>query len=190
VSLGSPSSLGRFWLWAGIGVLLMFATFSSAGAIAWPVLGAGIGLLAARTVTLRRSVLAIAAGLASLGIAVALSSPWPLAGGLLVALVVPLWQTRRDGIVLAGSLTLALAVLLALRSADDVIAVALAPALVILAALAAGRPQREAAGAISGAGLALFVFGAPEAGIPLTLAGAVLMLALGLRRRRLAVTGA
>ena len=80
--------------------------------------------------------------------------------------------------------------LLALRAADDVIAVALAPALIILAALTAGRPQREAAGAITGAGLALFVVGAPQAGIPLTLAGAFLMLALGLRRRRLAVTGA
>ena len=50
----------------------------------------------------------------------------------------------------------------------------------------AGRPQREAAGAITGAGLALFAVGAPLPGISLTLAGAMLMLALGLRRRRLA----
>ena len=62
----------------------------------------------------------------------------------------------------------------------------LAPVLVIVAALVAGRPQREAAGALTGAGLALFAFGALAAGISLTLAGAVLMLALGLRRRRLA----
>ena len=60
----------------------------------------------------------------------------------------------------------------------------------MLAALAAGRPQREAAGAITGAGLALFAVGAPVPGIALTLAGAMLMLALGMRRRRLAAIGA
>lgn len=190
MSLLVPSSLGRFWIWAGVGVLAMFGTFSSGGTIVWPVLGAGIGLLAARSVTRWRTVLAVAAGLAGLGVAAAFGNAWPLVAGLLVALAVPLLRTRRDAIMLAGSLGVALVVLLALRTADDVIAVALAPALLILAALAAGRPQREAAGAITGAGLALFVVGAPGAGIPLTLAGAILMLALGLRRRRLAVTGA
>lgn len=190
MSLASPSSLGRFWLWASVGVLAMFGTFSTGGTIVWPVLGAGIGLLAARSVTRNRAILAVAAGLAGLGVAAALGSAWPLVAGLLLALAVPLLRSRRDAVVLAGSLAVALAVLLALRAADDVIAVALAPALIILAALAAGRPQREAAGAITGAGLALFVVGAPQAGIPLTLAGAFLMLALGLRRRRLAVSGA
>jgi hypothetical protein len=168
----------------------MFGTFSTGGAIVWPVLGAGIGLLAARSITRSRTILAVAAGLAGLGVAAALGNAWPLVAGLVAALAVPLLRTRRDAIVLAGSLGIALAVLLALRAADDVVAVALAPALIVLAALAAGRPQREAAGAITGAGLALFVVGSPAAGIPLTLAGAVLMLALGLRRRRLAVTGA
>ena len=108
----------------------------------------------------------------------------------MAALALPLLHTRRDAIVLVGALALALAALLSLRAVDDMLAVALAPAFVILAALAAGRPQREAAGAITGAGLALFVVGATGAGIPLTLAGAVLMLALGMRRRRLAVTHA
>ena len=60
----------------------------------------------------------------------------------------------------------------------------------MLAALAAGRPQREAAGAVTGFGLALFMVGAPIPGISLTLAGAMLMLALGLRQRRLAMTSA
>jgi hypothetical protein len=190
MTLLRPSSLGRFWLWASIGVLAMFGTFSPAGAIVWPAIGVGIGLLAAHTVTRNRTILAVAAGLAGLGLAVAAGSAWPLVAGLVGALAVPLLRTRRDAIILAGALALAVVVLLALRSADDVVAVALAPALVILAALAAGRRQREAAGAITGAGLALFVFGAPAAGIPLTLAGAVLMLVLGMRGRRLAVTSA
>jgi hypothetical protein len=185
-----PNSLGRFWLWASIGVLAMFGTFSPAGAIVWPAIGVGIGLLAARTVTRNRTILAVAAALAGLGLAAATSSAWPLVAGLVAALALPLLHTRRDAIILVGSLAVALVVLLALRSANEVIAVALAPALVIMAALATGKRQREAAGAITGAGLALFVFGAPAAGIPLTLAGAVLMLVLGMRRRRLAITSA
>jgi hypothetical protein len=184
--LRRPSSLGRFWLWASIGVLAMFGTFSPAGAIVWPVIGVGIGLLATRTVTRNRAVIAVVAGLAGLGLAAGLHSAWPLVAGLVAALALPLLHTRRDAVVLVSALAVSLVVLLGLRSANDVIAVALAPALVILAALAAGRPQREAAGAITGAGLALFVVGAPAAGIPLTIAGAVLMLALGMRRRRLA----
>jgi hypothetical protein len=183
-------SLGRFWLWGLVGLLAVFGTITSAGAIVWPVLGAGIGLLAARTHTRNRSLLAIVAGLAGLAVALAAHSPWPLVGGLVIALAVPLLRTRRDAVVLIAALAIVLGVLLALRSADDVIAVAVAPALLVLAALAVGRPQREAAGAITGAGLALFAVGAPAAGIPLTLAGAFLMLALGMRRRRLAVTSA
>jgi hypothetical protein len=73
-----------------------------------------------------------------------------------------------------------------LREIDITLMIPLAPALLVFAALAAGRPQREAAGAITGAGLALLAVGAPLPGISLTLAGAMLMLALGLRRRRLA----
>ncbi|MDX6541243.1 MAG: hypothetical protein QOI71_2853 [Gaiellales bacterium] len=185
-----PSSLGRFWLWASIGVLAMFGTFSSAGGIVWPVIGVGIGLLATRAVTRNRTILAVVVGLAGLGLAIAMGSAWPLGVGLVGSLAMPLLHARRDAVILAGALAISLAALLAVSSASNVVAVALAPALVILAALAAGRPQREAAGAITGAGLALFVVGAPAAGIPLTLAGAVLMLALGMRRRRLAVTSA
>ena len=190
MTLRRPSSLGRFWLWASVGVLAMFGTFSSAGAVAWPLIGVGIGLLATRTVTRNRAILAVAAAGSGLALAAALASAWPLVAGLVAALALPLLHTRRDAIVLVGALALALAALLSLRAVDDMLAVALAPAFVILAALAAGRPQREAAGAITGAGLALFVVGATGAGIPLTLAGAVLMLALGMRRRRLAVTHA
>lgn len=181
-----PGCLTRFWLWASVGVVAMFGTFSFAGAIVWPLLGAGIGLLAARRVTPRRAILAIIAGLAGPALAAALNSPWPLAAGLLAALALVLVQTPREGVLLAGALVLALAVLLALRAENGIIAIALAPALLVLAALAAGRPQREAAGAITGAGLALLAVGAPLPGISLTLAGAVLMLALGMRRRRLA----
>jgi hypothetical protein len=121
---------------------------------------------------------------------VAFSSPWPLVAAIPIALALALVRSRREAAVLAGALGLACLVLLALRSAEVMAAVIFAPVLLVLGALAVGRPQREAAGAITGAGLALFAVGAPEAGIPLTLAGAVLMLALGMRRRRLAVTGA
>lgn len=183
-------SLARFWLWASIGVVTMFGTFSSAGALVWPLAAAGIGLLAARSVNRRAAFTAFATGLAGPALAFALGSVWPLVAALPVALALGLVRTRRDAAVLGGALGLALAVLLALRFEAVVLALALAPALLVLAALAAGRPQREAAGAITGAGLALFAVGAPQAGIPLTLAGAVLMLALGMRRRRLAVTSA
>jgi len=182
--------LARFWLWAGIGVAAMFGTFATGGAIVWPMLGAGIGLLATRRAGARRSILAIVVGLAGPAVAAALGSPWPLVAGLIVALAVLIVHSRREAAVLAGALALALVVLLALRAENDILAVALAPALLVLAALAAGRPQREAAGAITGAGLALFAIGAPVPGIALTLAGATLMLALGMRRRRLAALGA
>lgn len=185
-----PGCLTRFWLWASIGVLAMFGTFATGGAIVWPVLGAGIGLLATRRVSTRRAILAIAAGLGAPALAAALASPWPLAAGLVGALALMIVQSPRQAAVLAGALALALVVLLALRAENDILAVALAPALLVLAALAAGRPQREAAGAITGAGLALFAIGAPVPGIALTLAGATLMLALGMRRRRLAALGA
>lgn len=184
-----PGSLARFWLWASIGVVAMFGTFSSAGALVWPLAGAGIGLLAARSVSRRGAIAGIAVGLAGPVLAVVLGSPWPLIVALPVALAFALVRTRREAAVLAGALAIALVVLLALRYGAVILALALAPALLVLAALAAGRPQREAAGAITGAGLALFAVGAPEAGIPLTLAGAILVLALGIRRRRLAVTG-
>jgi hypothetical protein len=190
MTLRAPSSLGRFWLWAVIGVLVMFGTFSSAGAIVWPAIGVGIGLLATRAVTRTRTGLAIAGGVAGLGLAAATHSAWPLVAGMVAALALPLLHTRRDAALLVGALALALVVLLGLREVNTVVAIALAPALVIIAALAAGRPQREAAGAITGAGLALLVVGAPAAGLPLTLAGAVLMLMLGMRRRRLAVSRA
>jgi hypothetical protein len=181
-----PGCLTRFWLWASIGVVAMFGTFSFAGGIVWPLLGAGIGLLAARRVTTRRAILAVVAGVAGPAVAAVLGSPWPLVAGLLAALALVLVQTRREAALLTGALVLAFALLLALRAEDEILAIALAPALLVLAALAAGRPQREAAGAITGAGLALFAVGAPLPGISLTLAGAVLMLALGMRRRRLA----
>ena len=35
-----PGSLARFWLWASIGVVAMFGTFSPAGALVWPLAGA------------------------------------------------------------------------------------------------------------------------------------------------------
>jgi hypothetical protein len=190
VTFSQPGSLTRFWLWACIGVAALFGTFASVGAFVWPLTAAGIGLLAANAISKRGAVLACAAGLAGPALAVATGSAWLLAGALPVALALALVRTRREAIVLAVALAVALVVLLALRAGAVGIAVALAPALVVLAALAAGRPQREAAGAITGAGLALFAFGVPQAGIPLTLAGAVLMLALGMRRRRLALTRA
>jgi len=100
---------------------------------------------------------------------------------------VPLVHTRRDAIVLTAALAGGTAALLALNQDNSFLPVVLAPALVVLAALATGRPQREAAGAITGAGLVMFAFGAVPA-VSLVLAGAILMVALGLRRRRLAAT--
>jgi hypothetical protein len=190
MSFPQPGSLARFWLWASVGVVAILGTFSSAGAFVWPLAGAAIGLLAARSISRRGTLLAVVAGLAGPALAIALGSPWPLVAALPVAIGLALVRTRREAAVLAAALALAFAALLALRYEAVLLALALAPALLVLAALAAGRPQREAAGAITGAGLALFAFGAPEAGIPLTLAGAILMLALGMRRRRLAVTSA
>lgn len=190
MTIGHPGSLARFWLWAAIGVVAMFGTFSTVGALVWPLAGAGIGLLAANTVTRRGIALALAVGLAGPALAAAIGSPWPLVAALPAALALALVHTRREAAVLGAALVVAVATLLAVRFAAVPVALALAPALLVLAALTAGRPQREAAGAITGAGLALFAVGAPEAGIPLTLAGAVLVLALGMRRRRLAVTSA
>jgi hypothetical protein len=190
MTIAQPGSLARFWLWAAIGVVAMFGTFSALGALVWPLAGAGIGLLAANAVTRRSTILAVLMGLAGPAVAAAIGSPWPLVIALPAALALALVHTRREAAVLGSALVAALLVLLAVRLGAVVVALAVAPALLVLAALTAGRPQREAAGAITGAGLALFAVGAPEAGIPLTLAGAVLMLALGMRRRRLAVTGA
>jgi hypothetical protein len=181
-----PGCLTRFWLWASIGVLAMFGIFSMAGAIVWPVLGAGIGLLAARTFSRRATVLAIAVAVAAPAVMVAIGSAWALVAGMLVALAIGVVRSRRDALVLGGAVLVGLGILVVMREADGVYAIPIAPAFVILAALAAGRPQREAAGAVTGAGLTLFAFGEPAPGISLTLAGAVLMLALGLRRRRLA----
>ena len=179
-------SLGRFWLWAAVGVIAMFGTISFAGPLVWPAVGAGVGLLAARSVSLRRAVLAIAAGVAAPALTLVLGSAWPLVAGLLAALVLGVVGSRREGLLLTASLALALALMVALREIDITLMIPLAPALLVIAALVAGRPQREAAGAITGSGLALFAVGAPLPGISLTLAGAMLMLALGLRRRRLA----
>ena len=120
------------------------------GRVAVP--GRGIGLLAARSVNLRAALLATGAAGAGIALAVVLGSPWPLVAGLLTALALALVRERRDVLALVGALLVAGAALLALRSADIVLAVALAPALLVLAALAAGRPQREAAGAVTGFG--------------------------------------
>jgi hypothetical protein len=185
MSLVERASLGRFWLWAVVGVIAMFGTLSFAGPLVWPAVGAGIGLLAARSVSLRRGILAVTAGLAGPALTLVLGSAWPLVAGLL-ALVLGLVGSRREALLLSASLALALAVMVGLRQVDITLMIPLAPALLVLAALVAGRPQREAAGAITGAGLALFAVGAPLPGMSLTLAGAMLMLALGLRRRRLA----
>jgi hypothetical protein len=186
MSLMERTSLGRFWLWAAVGVIAMFGTISFAGPLVWPAVGAGVGLLAARSVSLRRAVLAIAAGVAAPALTLVLGSAWPLVAGLLAALVLGVVGSRREGLLLTASLALALALMVALREIDITLMIPLAPALLVIAALVAGRPQREAAGAITGSGLALFAVGAPLPGISLTLAGAMLMLALGLRRRRLA----
>jgi hypothetical protein len=186
-----PGGLARFWLWAVAGVLAMFGTFSfGAGSIVWSLLAALIGMLAARSVTPGRAALAVAIGLAAPALTVALDAAWPLLAGPPIALALAMLHSRRDTVVLTVALGLAAATLVALYYAEPFLSVIFAPVLVVLVALAVGRPQREAAGAITGAGLALFAFGAPEAGIPLTLAGAILMFALGLRRRRLAVSSA
>jgi hypothetical protein len=186
VNLMERASLGRFWLWAVVGVIAMFGTVSFAGPIVWPAVGAGVGLLAARSVSLRRAILAVAAGLAGPALTLALGSAWPLIAGLLAALVLGVVGSRREALLLTVSLALAVALMVALRQVSLTLVIPLAPALLVIAALVAGRPQREAAGAITGSGLALFAVGAPLPGISLTLAGAMLMLALGLRRRRLA----
>lgn len=180
------ASLGRFWLWAVVGVIAMFGTLSFAGPIVWPAVGAGVGLLAARSVSLRRAILAVTAGIAGPALTLALGSAWPLVAGLLAALVLGVVGSRREALLLTVSLALAVALMVGLRQVSLTLVIPLAPALLVIAALVAGRPQREAAGAITGSGLALFAVGAPLPGISLTLAGAMLMLALGLRRRRLA----
>jgi hypothetical protein len=190
MSLQEVGNLRRFWLWAAVGVMAMFGSFSfGAGELVWGVEAACIGMLAARSLTPRRAGIAIAIGIATPILTVVLDSSVALVAGMLAALAVPLIHTRRDAIVLAVALVCAAGVLLALNQENTFVPIAAAPALVILAALAVGRPQREAAGVLTGAGLALFAFGALP-GVSLILAGAILMLALGLRRRRLAVTGA
>jgi hypothetical protein len=183
-----PGCLTRFWLWAGIGVVAMLGSLSfAAGPIVWALDAAFIGLLATRSVSGRRAVAAIVVGLATPGLVLATGSPWPLAVGPAAALALALVHTRREAALLSGALAVVVTAGVALRFADNgLLAVVIAPVFVIGAALVAGRPQREAAGAITGGGLALFAVGAPLPGISLTLAGAVLMLALGLRRRRLA----
>jgi hypothetical protein len=186
VNLMERASLGRFWLWAVVGVIAMFGTVSFAGPIVWPAVGAGVGLLAARSVSLRRAILAVTAGIAGPALTLALGSAWPLVAGLLAALVLGVVGSRREALLLTVSLALAVALMVGLRQVSLTLVIPLAPALLVIAALVAGRPQREAAGAITGSGLALFAVGAPLPGISLTLAGAVLMLTLGLRRRRLA----
>jgi hypothetical protein len=186
VNLMERASLGRFWLWAVVGVIAMLGTLSFAGPIVWPAVGAGVGLLAARSVSLRRAILAVTAGIAGPALTLALGSAWPLVAGLLAALVLGVVGSRREALLLTVSLALAVALMVGLRQVSLTLVIPLAPALLVIAALVAGRPQREAAGAITGSGLALFAVGAPLPGISLTLAGAMLMLALGLRRRRLA----
>jgi hypothetical protein len=183
-----PGCLTRFWLWACVGVLTMFGSFSfGGGAYVWALDAAFIGLLAARTVSGRRAAAAIAVGIATPLLVVLSGSPWPLAAGPVAALALALVHTRREAIVLSTALGLVVVAGVALRYADDgLLALVIAPVFVILVALATGRPQREAAGAITGAGLALFAVGYPLPGVSLTLAGATLMLTLGLRRRRMA----
>jgi hypothetical protein len=131
----------------------------------------------------------IAAGLAATVLLVVTQSAWPLAFGVPAVLGIALVRTRRDAIVLTAALAVSAAIILGVRQAAPLVVLGLAPLLLILAVFAVGRPQREAAGALTGAGLALFAFGAVAPGISLTLAGAILMLTLGLRRRRLAALG-
>jgi hypothetical protein len=192
MSLAELGSLKRFWLWAAVGVMAMFGSFSfGAGALVWALNAACIGLLAARSVSPRRAAIALAVGISSPPLVAVVGSPWPLALGPVAALAVAMVHSRRDALVLAAALAVTIGALVALSARDDAFfALVIAPVLVIVAALIAGRPQREAAGALTGAGLALLVFGATAPGISLTLAGAVLMLTLGLRRRRLAAVGA
>jgi|KBSMisStandDraft_5_1062788.scaffolds.fasta_scaffold69244_3 hypothetical protein len=185
LTLQQIGSLRRFWLWAAIGVFLMFGSISfGAGGVTWPLEAACIGMLAARALTPRRAGIAVALGIAAPLLMLVLDSSWPLVAGIAAALAVPLVHTRRDAIVLAAGLVCGTAALLALNQDNTFLPVILAPALVVLVALATGRPQREAAGALTGAGLVLFAFGALPA-ISLILAGAILMVTLGLRRRRL-----
>jgi hypothetical protein len=183
-----PGCLTRFWLWAGVGVLAMLGSFSFGTApLVWALNAACIGLLAARSVSPRRAAIAIAVGLAAPPMVAVVDSPWPVLAGPVAALAVAMVHSRRDALVLAAALATAIGSLLILSYRDDAFfALVIAPVLVIVAALIVGRPQREAAGALTGAGLALVAFGAFAAGISLTLAGAVLMLTLSLRRRRLA----
>jgi hypothetical protein len=190
MTLQQIGSLRRFWLWAAVGVLAMFGSISfGAGGVSWGLEAAFIGMLAARTLTPRRAGLAVALGIAAPILTIALESGWPLLAGIVAALAVPLVHTRRHAIVLTAALACGTLALLALNQDNSFLPVIAAPALVVLAALAVGRPQREAAGALTGAGLVLFAFGALP-GISLTLAGAILMVALGLRRRRLTAVSA
>jgi hypothetical protein len=189
VTFGQPGSLSRFWLWAMAGVLVTFGTFTVAGAVTWPLAAAGIGLLSARAVDHRAAIVAVAVAVAGPVVAIASGSAWPVAAAVILALALALVRTRREGAILGIGLAAGAVATAALWAVADLLAVAVAPVLLVLVALAAGRPQREAAGAITGAGLALFAFGVPRAGIPLALAGGILWLALGMRRRRLAVSG-
>jgi hypothetical protein len=188
LTLQQIGSLRRFWLWAALGVFVMFGAISfGAGGVTWGLEAACIGMLAARSLTHRRAGIAVALGIATPIVTSVLNSGWPFVAGIVAALAVPLVHTRRDAIVLTAALACGTAALLALNQDNSFLPVVLAPALVVLAALATGRPQREAAGAITGAGLVMFAFGAVPA-VSLVLAGAILMVALGLRRRRLAAT--
>jgi hypothetical protein len=186
MTLQQIGSLRRFWLWAALGVFVMFGAISfGAGGVSWGLEAACIGMLAARSLTPRRAGIAVALGIATPILTSVLDSGWPFVAGIVAALAVPLVHTRRDAIVLTVGLVCGTVALLALNQDNSFLPVVVAPALVVLAALATGRPQREAAGAITGAGLVMFAFGALPA-VSLILAGAILMVALGLRRRRLA----
>lgn len=188
MSLVELGSLKRFWLWAGVGVLAMFGSFSfGAGALVWALNAACIGLLAARSVSRRRIAVAIAVGISTPPLVAVFDSAWPLIVGPVAALALAIVHSRREAVVLSLTLAAAFASLLILNDRHDAFfALVIAPVLMIVAALIVGRPQREAAGALTGAGLALFAFGAVPPGLSLTLAGGILMLTLGLRRRRLA----
>jgi hypothetical protein len=186
MTLQEIGSLRRFWLWAALGVFVMLGAISfGAGGVSWGVEAACIGMLAARSLTPRRAGIAVALGIATPILTSVLDSGVPFVAGIVAALAVPLVHTRRDAIVLTVALVCGTVALLALNQDNSFLPVVVAPALVVLAALATGRPQREAAGAITGAGLVMFAFGALPA-VSLILAGAILMVALGLRRRRLA----
>jgi hypothetical protein len=188
MTLVELGSLKRFWLWAGVGVLAMLGSFSfGAGPLFWALNAACIGLLAARSVSRRRIAIAIAVGIATPPMVAVFDSGWLLVAGPVAALALAIVHSRREAVVLTVTLAIALGSLVILNYQDDAfLALVIAPVLVIVAALIAGRPQREAAGSLTGAGLALLAFGASAPGISLTLAGGILMLTLGLRRRRLA----